>query len=151
MFKYINNILNIYVSEVNMKKIINEFKEFISKGNVLDLAVGVIIGGAFQKIVTSLVNDVFMPILGIVIGGLDFSNLTIKFKDATINYGLFIQNIIDFLIMAFCIFIIIKIFNNIRKKLEHKEEKQEEVKPVKSNEEIILEEIRDLLKEKKSK
>jgi len=134
-----------------MKKIINEFKEFISKGNVLDLAVGVIIGGAFQKIVTSLVNDVFMPILGIVIGGLDFSNLTIKFKDASINYGLFIQNIIDFLIMAFCIFIIIKLFNNIRKKIEKKEEKKEEVKPVKSNEEILLEEIRDLLKEKKSK
>jgi len=134
-----------------MKKIINEFKEFISKGNVLDLAVGVIIGGAFQKIVTSLVNDVFMPILGIVIGGLDFSNLTIQFKDATINYGLFIQNIIDFLIMAFCIFIIIKLFNNIRKKIEKKEEKKEEVKPVKSNEEILLEEIRDLLKEKKSK
>ena len=151
MFKYINNILNIYVSEVNMKKIINEFKEFISKGNVLDLAVGVIIGGAFQKIVTSLVNDVFMPILGIVIGGLDFTNLSIKFKDATINYGLFLQNIIDFLIMAFCIFIIIKMFNNIRKKLEHKEEVKEEVKPVKSNEEILLEEIRDLLKEKKSK
>ena len=134
-----------------MKKIINEFKEFISKGNVLDLAVGVIIGGAFQKIVTSLVNDVFMPILGIVIGGLDFSNLTIQFKDATINYGLFIQNIIDFLIMAFCIFIIIKLFNNIRKKIEKKEEKKEEVKPVKSNEEILLEEIRDLLKGKKSK
>ena len=150
MFKYINNILYIYVSEVNMKKIINEFKEFISKGNVLDLAVGVIIGGAFQKIVTSLVNDVFMPILGIVIGGLDFSNLTIKFKDATINYGLFIQNIIDFLIMAFCIFIIIKLFNNIRKKLEKKEEVKDEIKQVKSNEEILLEEIRDLLKESKS-
>lgn len=134
-----------------MKKIINEFKEFISKGNVLDLAVGVIIGGAFQKIVTSLVNDVFMPILGILIGGLDFTNLSIKFKDATINYGLFIQNIIDFLIMTICIFIIIKLFNNIRKKLEKKEEVKEEVKPVKSNEELILEEIRDLLKEKNSK
>ena len=153
MFKYINNILSIYVNEMRkfMKKIINEFKEFISKGNVLDLAVGVIIGGAFQKIVTSLVNDVFMPILGILIGGLDFTNLSIKFKDVTVNYGMFIQNIIDFLIMAFCIFIIIKLFNNIRKKLDKKEEKQEEVKPVKSNEEIILEEIRDLLKEKKSK
>ncbi len=134
-----------------MKKFVNEFKEFISKGNVLDLAVGVIIGGAFQKIVTSLVNDVFMPLLGIVIGGLDFTSLTLKFKDATINYGLFIQNIIDFLLMAFCIFIIIKIFNNLRTKLEKKEEIKEEVKPVKSNEEILLEEIRDLLKEKKSK
>ena len=134
-----------------MKKILNEFKEFISKGNVLDLAVGVIIGGAFQKIVTSLVNDVFMPLLGIVIGGLDFTSLSLKFKDATINYGLFIQNIIDFLIMAFCIFIIIKLFNNIREKLEKKEEKIEEIveTPVKSNEEILLEEIRDLLKENK--
>ena len=130
-----------------MKKFVNEFKEFISKGNVLDLAVGVIIGGAFQKIVTSLVNDVFMPLLGIVIGGLDFTSLTLKFKDATRNYGLFIQNIIDFLLMAFCIFIIIKIFNNLRTKLEKKEEVKEEVKPVKSNEEILLEEIRDLLKE----
>lgn len=132
-----------------MKKIINEFKEFISKGNVLDLAVGVIIGGAFQKIVTSLVNDIFMPLLGVIIGGLDFTNLSIKFKDATINYGLFIQNIIDFLIMAFCIFILIKVFNNIRKRLEKPEEKKEEVtEPIKSNEELLLEEIRDLLKEK---
>ena len=135
-----------------MKKVINEFKEFISKGNVLDLAVGVIIGGAFQKIVTSLVNDVFMPILGIVIGGLDFTSLTIKFKDATINYGAFIQNIIDFLLMAFCIFIIIKVFNNLKNKLDKKEEVIEEVIEVKkTNEEILLEEIRDLLKEKKSK
>ena len=132
-----------------MKKFINEFKEFISKGNVLDLAVGVIIGGAFQKIVTSLVNDIFMPLLGIVIGGLDFSSLTLKFRDATINYGLFIQNIIDFLLMAFCIFIIIKVFNNLRNKIDKKEEEKAEVKPVKSNEEILLEEIRDLLKENK--
>ena len=135
-----------------MKKIVNEFKEFISKGNVLDLAVGVIIGGAFQKIVTSLVNDIFMPILGIVIGGLDFTSLTIKFKDATINYGAFIQNIIDFLLMAFCIFIIIKVVNNLKNKLERKEDNKEEVIEIKkSKEEILLEEIRDLLKEKKSK
>ena len=132
-----------------MKKIINEFKEFISKGNVLDLAVGVIIGGAFQKIVTSLVNDILMPLLGIVIGGLDFTDLTLKFKDAIIHYGLFIQNIIDFLLMAFCIFIIIKLFNNIRNKLEKKEEKKEQIiEPIKSKEEMLLEEIRDLLKEK---
>lgn len=136
-----------------MKKIVNEFKEFISKGNVLDLAVGVIIGGAFQKIVSSLVNDVLMPILGIVIGGLDFTSLTLKFRDATINYGSFIQNIIDFLLMAFCIFIIIKVFNNLKTKLEKKEEKKEEIveEVKKTNEELLLEEIRDLLKEKKSK
>ena len=133
-----------------MKKIVNEFKEFISKGNVLDLAVVFFIGGAFKKIVTSLVNVLLMPILVIVIGGLDFTSLTLKFKDATINYGSFIQNIIDFLLMAFCIFIIIKIFNNLKSKLEKKEEKIEEVVvPVKSNEEKLLEEIRDLLKESK--
>jgi large conductance mechanosensitive channel len=84
-----------------MKKFLNEFKEFISRGNVIDMAVGVVVGSAFSKIVTSLVNDIFMPILGIVIGGLDFSNLTFKFKDATINYGLFIQNIIDFMFLLF--------------------------------------------------
>ena len=127
-----------------MKKLMDEFKKFISKGNVLDLAVGVIIGGAFQKIVTSLVNDVIMPLLGIVIGGRDFSNLTIKVKDATINYGIFIQNIVDFLLMAFCIFIFIKLLNSIKDRLE--KNKKEEVKLAKSSEEKLLEEIRDLLK-----
>ena len=130
-----------------MKKIIGEFKEFISRGNVLDLAVGVIIGGAFSKIVSSLVNDVFMPLIGVFIGGLDFSSLTIKVKDASINYGLFLQNIVDFLLMAICIFIIVKVVNKVRDGLEKKEEVIEEVKEeVKSNEEILLEEIRDLLK-----
>ena len=133
-----------------MKKIIGEFKEFISKGNVLDLAVGVIIGSAFQKIVTSLVNDILMPFLGLITGGHDFTSLTLKFKDATINYGLFIQNIIDFLLMAFCIFIIVKIFNTLKSSLDKKEEVVEEVKeePKKTNEELLLEEIRDLLKKK---
>lgn len=133
-----------------MKKIIGEFKEFISKGNVLDLAVGVIIGSAFQKIVTSLVNDILMPFLGLITGGHDFTSLTLKFKDATINYGLFIQNIIDFLIMAFCIFIIVKIFNKLKSSFDKKEEIVEEPKeePKKSNEELLLEEIRDLLKKK---
>ena len=135
-----------------MKKIINEFKEFISKGNVLDLAVGVIIGGAFQKIVTSLVNDILMPIIGMIIGGHDFTNLTLKFKDATINYGTFIQNVLDFLLMALCIFFIVKVFNTIRDNAEKKikkEKTKEETKPVKSNEEVLLEEIRDLLKKNK--
>ena len=133
-----------------MKKIIGEFKEFISKGNVLDLAVGVIIGSAFQKIVTSLVNDILMPFLGLITGGHDFTSLTLKFKDATINYGLFIQNILDFLLMAFCIFIIVKIFNKLKSGFDKKEEVVEEVKeePKKTNEELLLEEIRDLLKEK---
>lgn len=131
-----------------MKKIINEFKKFISKGNVMDLAIGVIIGGAFQKIVSSLVNDIIMPILGIVIGGHDFSNLSIKFKDATINYGLFIQNVFDFLLMSFCIFIVVKIINTL-KEVSEKNKKKEEVVLKKSNEELLLEEIRDLLKESK--
>ena len=132
-----------------MKKILNEFKEFINKGSVLDLAVGVIIGSAFTGIVTSLVNDIFTPILGIVIGGHDFSNLSIKFKDATINYGSFIQSVINFLLMAICIFIIVKIFNTLKNGFEHKKEEVVEVK--KTNEEILLEEIRDLLKEKNKK
>ena len=135
-----------------MKKIISEFKEFISKGSVLDLAVGVIIGSAFQKIVTSLVNDILMPIIGMIIGGHDFTKLTLKFKDVTINYGTFIQNVLDFLLMALCIFLIIKVFNivktNAEKKLRKEEAKKEE-KPVKTNEEKLLEEIRDLLKKTK--
>ncbi len=130
-----------------MKKVIKEFKEFISKGNVLDLAVGVIIGGAFQKIVTSLVNDIIMPILGIVTGGHDFTKLTLKVKDATINYGTFIQNILDFILMAFCIFVIIKVVNILKKNLELKKEEQKQ-EIVKSSEEKLLEEIRDLLKSK---
>ena len=123
-------------------KTLKEFKTFISKGNVVDLAVGVIIGSAFGKIVSSLVNDILMPIIGIIIGGIDFSNLTIQIKDATIKYGIFIQNIIDFLIVAFCIFIFIKLINKVSKKEEEKKEKvvREEAK--------ILKEIRDILKEK---
>ncbi len=135
-----------------MKNFIKEFKEFINKGSVLDLAVGVIIGNAFSKIVSSLVNDIFTPIIGIIIGGHDFASLSIKFKDATINYGAFIQNIIDFILMAFCIFIIVKIFNRLREGFDKKKkvDNKEEV-PKKSNEEILLEEIRDLLKDNKAK
>lgn len=133
------------VKKIDVKeiKVINEFKSFISRGNVVDMAVGVIIGGAFGKIVTSLVNDVLMPIIGIILGGLDFSNLTIKFNDATISYGLFIQSIIDFLIIALCIFVMIKFFEKFKKK----EEIKEVTKP--SEEVELLREIRDLLKKKK--
>ena len=87
----------------NLKKGVNDFKLFISRGNVVDMAVGVIVGGAFGKIVTSLVNDILMPLIGTILGGLNFSSLSIKIKDATISYGLFIQTIVDFLIIAFCI------------------------------------------------
>lgn len=131
----------------NIKKIskeASEFKTFISRGNVVDMAVGVIIGCAFGKIVTSLVNDVLMPIIGVFLGGLDFSDLSIKVGDATIKYGSFIQTIVDFLIVAFCIFMIVKLFESFKKK---KEEETEEA-PKKSDEVLLLEEIRDLLKKK---
>ena len=130
-----------------VKKGASDFKVFISRGNVVDMAVGVIIGGAFGKIVTSLVNDVLMPLIGVILGGLDFSNLSIKFNDATISYGLFIQSIIDFLIIATCIFVMVKFFEKLKKKEEVKEEKVEEEKV--SEEVELLREIRDLLKKKK--
>ena len=130
---------------------IKEFKEFIARGNVMDLAVGVIIGGAFGKIVTSIVDDLLMPVIGMIIGGIDFTGLSIKIGEAEVKYGNFIQNVIDFLIVAFCIFIIVKLVNRVsekaealRKKEEAKEEAVEEAK--KTDEVVLLEEIRDLLK-----
>lgn len=129
------------------KKGSSEFKEFIMRGDVVDLAVGVIVGGAFGKIVTSLVNDILMPIIGVIIGGIDFSNLSIDFVDAKIMYGSFIQQVIDFLIVSFCIFLFVKAVAKFTKKEEKEEEKEEE--PKKSDEVLLLEEIRDLLKEKK--
>jgi len=142
-----------------LEEFMDEFKKFIMRGNVLDLAVGVIIGGAFGKIVTSLVNDILMPVIGVILGGLDFTGLSFKIKDAEILYGSFIQNVIDFLIVAFCIFIFVKTINRVmnhieekRKELEEKEEeKKEQIKeePKKSDEVLLLEEIRDLLKKKK--
>jgi len=134
---------------------IKEFKEFIKRGNVLDLAVGVIIGGAFSSIVTSLVNNLLTPILGIFLGGVDFSSLSIKINDAEIQYGLFIQSVIDFLIISFCIFLLVKIINKIMSvgKKEKKEEEAKEEKELPKKEEyvILLEEIRDLLKDQPKK
>lgn len=127
-----------------MKKILLEFKEFISKGNVFDMAIGVIIGNAFSKIVTSLVNDIFTPLIGLLIGGLNFSSLSITAKDATIAYGAFIQNVIDFLIVAACIFMVVKLINKLKRK-----QVEESVVPAKTDEVLLLEEIRDLLKKKK--
>ena len=126
-----------------MKKIISEFRTFIERGNVVDLAVGVVMGSAFSKIVTSVVDDLLMPIIGIIIGGHDFSNLSIRVGESNLKYGMFIQNIINFLIIAFCVFILVKLFNKLER---HKEEKIEE--PKKREEVILLSEIRDLLKEK---
>ena len=134
---------------VNKKEILKkgnstlkEFKQFISRGNVIDLSVGVIIGSAFGKIVSSVVNDILMPVIGIMIGGLNFSSLTIQVGNATIRYGSFLQNVIDFLIVAACIFVFIKLLSKLSKKKEEEEviQKDEQVK--------LLEEIRDLLKEK---
>lgn len=125
-----------------IKKELQEFREFVLRGNVLDLAVGVIIGGAFSKIVSSLVNDVLMPLIGILIGGVDFKNLTLTIGDAKITYGNFIQNVIDFLIIAACIFVIVKVINKIIKPLKKEE-------PKKPDDIVLLEEIRDLLKKKK--
>lgn len=126
-------------------KVFSEFKEFVSKGNVVDLAVGVIIGGAFGKIVTSIVNDILMPLIGVIIGGINFSTLHFKIGEAKITYGNFIQNIIDFLIIAVCIFFFVKVINKIIKK-----EKQPE-NPKKDDQVVLLEEIRDLLKDKADK
>ena len=133
-----------------MKKFFGEFKEFVSKGNVIDLAVGVIIGGAFGKIVSSLVDNIIMPLVGLIIGGVDFSSLSVTVKGASIKYGLFIQNVVDFLIVALCIFIFIKAINSLDKKVKSKVKKEEEKKkeepPKPTKEEELLTEIRDLLK-----
>ena len=130
-------------------KLGSEFKEFIMQGNVVDLAVGVIIGGAFGKIVTSLVDDILMPLIGIVIGGMDFSKLSIDVLEAKIMYGAFIQNVIDFLIVAFCIFMFVKAVNGVTEKLKKEKEEEEAEEAAQRSEEIeLLEEIRDLLKKK---
>ena len=129
-----------------MKKLLEAFKAFVMRGNVLDLAVGVIIGGAFGKIVTSLVNDIFMPIIGMIIGNVDFSSLEIKLgesvegaEQAAIRYGMFIQEIVNFLIIALCIFMVIKVVNKLQKKNE------EAPAPEPTKEEVLLTEIRDAL------
>lgn len=123
---------------------IHEFKDFISRGNIVDMAVGVIIGSAFGKIVTSLVDNIFMPVVGMIIGGHDFSSLSVKIKDAEIMYGVFIQNVVDFLIVAVCMFLMIKFMAKFKKKEEVKEEA-----PKEDDKTVLLREIRDLLKEDK--
>ena len=127
-----------------MKKFFKEFKDFASKGNVLELAVAVVIGAAFGKIVSSLVDDIIMPLVGILVGK-NFASLTLDLNGSYIAYGSFIQAIVDFLIIAFCVFLFTKIINKFKKK----EEKKEEAK--KSDEVVLLEEIRDLLKKQNKK
>ena len=141
-----------------MKKFFEEFKAFALKGNMMDMAIGVIIGGAFGKIVSSIVDDIIMPPIGWLIGGVNFSDLKVtlptveipgveKMSAATINYGNFIQTLLDFVIIAFCVFLLVKGINTLARK--KKEEPQPA--PAPTNEEKLLAEIRDLLKEKEAK
>ncbi len=130
---------------------VQEFKEFAVKGNVMDMAVGIIIGAAFGKIVSSFVEDVIMPPIGVLVGGVDFTGLAFTLKEAVgdvpavvINYGKFIQTVVDFTIIAFAIFLAIKGINSLKRK----EEEAPEEPAAPSNEELLLTEIRDLLKEK---
>lgn len=142
-----------------MSKILKEFQEFALRGNVVDMAIGIIIGGAFGTIVKSLVNDVLMPPIGLLLGGIDFTNIFTTLKGpaeatleaakkagaVTINWGLFINSMISFLIVAFCVFLIIKAMNEMKKRLEEKD--QEAAAPAEPpRQEVLLEEIRDLLK-----
>ncbi|NBI08702.1 large-conductance mechanosensitive channel protein MscL [Colidextribacter sp. OB.20] len=127
-----------------MKKFMEEFKQFISRGNVMDMAVGVIIGGAFSSITTSLINDIVMPLLGILTGSISFAELHVTINGAEIAYGNFIQAIFNFLIMAFVVFCLIKAINRFHRK----KEEAPPAPPEPSNEEKLLAEIRDLLKEK---
>ena len=130
---------------------IKEFKEFAMKGNVMDMAVGVIIGGAFGKIVSSLVDDILMPLVGVITGNVDFTKLQFAFGEgdmsAVLKYGNFIQNVVDFLIVAFCIFLMLKGINKLNRKKEEPAPAPEE--PKGPTQEELLAEIRDLLKEKK--
>lgn len=149
-----------------MKKstFLKDFKAFIMRGNVIDMAVGVIIGGAFSKIVSSLVNDVIMPLLGLLVGEVSFADLkwvmkaatvdadgTVLTEAVTLNYGQFLQNIFDFLLIALCIFAAIRIVSNVTKRLKKQEEPKEEApapEPEPTKEELLLTEIRDLLRDR---
>ena len=130
-----------------MKHFFQEFKQFIARGNVMDMAVGVIIGGAFSAITTSLINDIIMPILGIFTGSISFAALSFTINGAVIAYGNFIQAVFNFLVMAFVVFCLIKTINRFHRK-KKEPPKEEPAPPEPSAEEKLLMEIRDLLKEK---
>ena len=121
---------------------LKEFKDFVMRGNVIDLAIAVIIGAAFGAIITSLVDDIFMPIIGVLLGGLDFSALSVQVGEAVIAYGSFIQATVYFLIIAFALFLVVRAVNRMKKQ----EEAAPEAPPEPSAEEVLLAEIRDLLK-----
>ena len=130
-----------------MKNFVEEFKAFAMKGNVMDLAVAVIIGAAFGKITTSLVNNIIMPLLGIVLGGIDFTSKTITVGGADVTYGVFIQSVIEFLIIALVVFVIIKALKSLERKEQEKPEEEQVVEP--SEEVKLLREIRDSLKQRR--
>lgn len=145
-----------------MSKFVNEFKQFAVKGNAVDMAVGVIIGGAFGKIVSSIVNDLIMPPIGWIIGGVNFTDLKVtlpsidmgieKLEPATINYGNFIQTTFDFLIISICVFLMLRAINKLAKKNDESKKQAEQAKAAEpSKEEKLLTEIRDLLKEQNNK
>lgn len=123
---------------------LQEFKKFMLRGNVLDLAVAVVIGGAFNKIVASLVENIIMPLVGIILGGRSFESLALEVGEASVKYGAFIQSIVDFVIIGASLFVIVKSFE----KLQKKKEEAPAPAPAPSNEEVILAEIRDILKQK---
>ncbi|MGG3843658.1 large conductance mechanosensitive channel protein MscL [Anoxybacillus kestanbolensis] len=125
-----------------------EFKKFAVRGNVIDLAVGVIIGGAFGKIVSSLVNDIIMPLVGLILGGIDFRGLSWKVGEAEVKYGAFLQTVVDFLVIAFSIFLFVKLLNNLHERIK-KQEETKQTAPTMTKEQQLLTEIRDLLKQQK--
>ena len=132
------------VDKEKVSGLLFEFKEFIGDSSVIDMAIGVLIGGALSKIVSSLVNDIFMPLIGILIGGVDFSSLAFQFQGATVNYGTFIMNVVDFLIISVCLFVCVKMFLNFRHKMNPEEDPSYKKK---TDEKILLlREIRDSLK-----
>ncbi len=135
-----------------VKDLLQEFKSFAIKGNAIDMAVGVIVGGAFGKIVSSLVNDILMPLIGLLLGGIDFSQLQVQIGDAVVMYGSFIMTVVDFLIISFCVFLLVRAINKLKAPLstitkgkEHDEAEPPVAVPVPKEEELLTE-IRDLLK-----
>ncbi len=141
-----------------MKKIFSEFRDFAMRGNMIDMAVGIVIGGGFGKLITSLVSDVLMPPIGMLLGDVNFTDLKVTLKDAyvdvtgasmpavTLNYGNFIQTLIDFIIIAFCIFLVVKGINKLRSLSKKGEEEAPATPPEPTKEELLLTEIRDILK-----
>ena len=131
----------------------SEFKDFAMRGNVVDMAVGIVIGGAFGKIVSSFVADVLMPPIGLLLGGMDFSNLAVQLKEASegveavqLKYGVFVQTVVDFIIIAFAIFLVVKAMNSAKDAMSKEEEEAPAAPPEPSKEEVLLTEIRDALK-----